>query len=96
VAAINKVNSVWTLFVRRNHHTYNPRQWTLEHIPNVTSDQHLRATSMTYRKIPDCKLVKKKFFFYLMVAYIYSTQVLVRPTDKMSLLAYLPPSDRYE
>jgi len=37
-----------------------------------------------------------KFLFNLMVAYIYSTHVLVRPTDKMSLLAYLPPSDRYE
>jgi len=31
-----------------------------------------------------------KFLFYLMVAYIYSTHVLVGPTDKMSLLDYLP------
>jgi len=37
-----------------------------------------------------------KFLFYLTVAYIYSTHVLVRPTDKMSLVAYLHPSDWYE
>ena len=37
-----------------------------------------------------------KFLFYLTVAYIYSTHVLVGPTDKMPLIAYLPPSDRYE
>ena len=37
-----------------------------------------------------------KFLFYLTVAYIYSTHVLVRATDKMLLIAYVPPSDRYE
>jgi len=37
-----------------------------------------------------------KFLFYLTVAYIYSTHVLVGSTDKMSLLVYLPPSDKYE
>jgi hypothetical protein len=36
------------------------------------------------------------FFIYLMVAYIYSTCVFEGPTDKMSLVAHLPPSDRYE
>ena len=37
-----------------------------------------------------------KILFYFMVAYIYSTHVLVGPTDNKSLLAYLPPSDRYK
>jgi len=36
------------------------------------------------------------FLVCLMVAYIYSTCVLEGPTDKMSFLAYLPPSDGYE
>jgi len=36
------------------------------------------------------------FLVYFMVAYIYSTCVLEGSTDKMSLLAYLPLSDRYE
>ena len=36
------------------------------------------------------------FFIYLMVAYIYSTCVFEGTTDKMSLVAHLPPSDRYE
>ena len=31
-----------------------------------------------------------------MVAYIDSTHVLAEPTDKTSLLAYLPASDIYE
>jgi hypothetical protein len=37
-----------------------------------------------------------KFLFYLLVVYIYSTNILVEPTDKMPLLAYLPPSERHE
>jgi hypothetical protein len=37
-----------------------------------------------------------KFLFYLVVTYIYSTHVLVGPADKMSLLTYRPPSDKYE
>jgi hypothetical protein len=52
----------------------------------------------------DCSDVQKysklknwgQIWFYMMVAYIYSTHVLVGITDKMSLLAYLLPSDRFE
>jgi len=63
---------------------------------NVMSDKHSSAIRVPCIKIPNCKLKDNFFLFYFMVTYIYSTHVLVRPTDKISLLAYLHPSDRHE
>jgi hypothetical protein len=49
--------------------------------------------SAMQKKSANCRII---FSFYLTVAYIYCTPVLVGPTDKMPLIAYLPPSDRYD
>jgi hypothetical protein len=54
----------------------------------VKSDLHSLATLVPRRKIPNCKL-GTNILFYLIVAYIYSTHVLVGSTEKMSLLNIL-------
>jgi len=79
--------------------------------PDVIISEHKAMNAGPYIELnvrlaltPDYNALQKnsklqtgdKFLFYLTVAYIYSTHVLVRTTDKMPLLAYLPPSDRYE
>ena len=52
----------------------------------------LERTDARMKEVPE----PITFSICLMVAYIYSTCVLEGPNDKMSLLAYLSSSDRYE
>ena len=69
------------------------RMWVWNSLPLNT---YISLYARTNRFYKERGSISNYFLICFMYAYIYSTCVLEGPTDKMSLLAYIPPSDRYE